>query len=103
MFQRQEFFHCVDSESLKTSAMSPYECVPAPFESPFAPSAVSTFPTNFVLVTVDKCYVRIAHINAQKKMQNLSIRLLLVRYMSSGEFWAVEARWRSEGKISGND
>jgi hypothetical protein len=27
----------------------------APFESPFAPSAVSTFTTNFVLVTVDKC------------------------------------------------
>jgi hypothetical protein len=34
----------------------------APFESPFAPSAVSPFTTNFVLVTVDKCYVKIAHI-----------------------------------------
>jgi len=34
----------------------------APFESPFAPSAASTFTTNFVFVTVDKCYVRIVHI-----------------------------------------
>jgi len=35
-------------------------------------------------------------------MKNLSIRLLLVRYISSGEFRAVEAGWRSEWKISGN-
>ena len=33
---------------------------PVPFESPFAPSAVSTFTTNFLLVTVEKCYARIA-------------------------------------------
>jgi hypothetical protein len=66
----------------------------APFESPFAPSAVSTFTTNFLLVSVDKCYV--------KKMQNFSTRLLLVRYISSGEFQAVEAGRRSKGKISGN-
>ena len=74
----------------------------APLESPFAPSAVSTFTTNFLLVTVDKCYVRIAHITLKIKMKNLSIRLLLVRYIGSGEFRAVEAGWRSEGKISGN-
>jgi len=74
----------------------------APFESPFAPSAVSTFTTNFVLVTVDKCYVGIVHITLKIKMQNLSIRLLLVRYISSGEFRVVEAGWHSEGKISGN-
>src|SRR5260370_36291634 len=36
-------------------------------------------------------------------MKNLSIRLLLVRCIGSGEFRAVEARWRSEGKISGNE
>ncbi len=64
---------------------------PAPFESPFAPSAVSTFTTNFVLVTVDKCCVRIAHITLKIKMKNLSIRLLLVRSIGSGEFRAVEA------------
>jgi hypothetical protein len=29
----------------------------APFEYAFAPSAVSTFTSNFLLVTVDKCYV----------------------------------------------
>src|ERR1700676_1436679 len=34
-------------------------------------------------------------------MKNLSIRLLFVRYISSGAFQAVEAGWRSEGKISG--
>jgi hypothetical protein len=38
----------------------------APFESPFAPSAVSTFTTNFLLVTVDKCYVKIAHTTSKK-------------------------------------
>ena len=42
-------------------------------ESPFAPSAVATFPTNFVLVTVDKCYVKIVLHNLKKKRQNLSI------------------------------
>ena len=61
----------------------------APFESPFAPSAVSTFTTNFVLVTVDKYYVRVAHITLKIKMKNLSIRVLLVRYTGSGEFRAV--------------
>lgn len=74
----------------------------APFESPFAPSAASTFTTNFVPVTVDKCYVRIVHITLKIKMKNLSIRLLLVRYIGSGEFRAVETGWRSEGEISGN-
>jgi hypothetical protein len=39
----------------------------SPFESPFAPSAVSTFTTNFLLVTVDKCYVGIAHITVKNK------------------------------------
>jgi hypothetical protein len=43
---------------------------PAPFESPFAPSAVSTFTTNFVLVTVDNCYVRIAHITLKIKIKD---------------------------------
>jgi hypothetical protein len=43
----------------------------APFESPFAPSAVSTFTTNFVLVTVDKCYVRIVHITLKNKDEEL--------------------------------
>jgi hypothetical protein len=75
----------------------------APFESPFAPSAVSTFTTNFLLVTVDKCYVRIAHITRKNKDEELAIRLLLVRHIGSGEFRAVEAGWRSEGRTSGND
>lgn len=39
----------------------------APFESPFALSAVATFPTNFVLVTVDKCYVKIVYITRKKR------------------------------------
>jgi hypothetical protein len=78
------------------------EASSAPFESRFAPSTVSTFTTNFVIVTVDKCYVKIAHITLKLKVQNLSIRPLLIRYISSGEFGAVEAGWRSEGKISGN-
>jgi len=43
----------------------------APFESPFAHSAVSTFTTNFVLVTVDKCYVRIANITPKNKDEEL--------------------------------
>ena len=43
----------------------------APLESPFAPSAVSTFTTNFLLVTVDKCYVRIAHITLKNKDEEL--------------------------------
>src|ERR1700692_4577564 len=38
------------------------EASSAPFESRFAPCTVSTFTTNFVIVTVDKCYVKIAHI-----------------------------------------
>jgi hypothetical protein len=38
----------------------------APFEYAFAPSAVSTFTSNFLFVTVDKCYVRIAHITPEK-------------------------------------
>jgi hypothetical protein len=74
----------------------------APFEFPFAPSAVSTFTTNFLFVTVDKCYVENRSHNLEKERQNLSIRLLLVRYISSGEFRVVEAGWHSEGKISGN-
>ena len=74
----------------------------APFESPFAPSAASTFTTNYVFVTVDKCYVRIVHITLKIKMKNLSIRLLLVRHIGSGEFRAVETGWSSEGEISGN-
>ena len=41
------------------------EASTAPFESPFAPSAVSTFSTNFVLVTVDKCHVRSAYITSK--------------------------------------
>jgi len=77
--------------------------VPLPFESPFAPSAVSSFTANFVLATVDKCYVGIVHITLKKEMQNLSIRLLLVRHISSGEFQAVEAGSRSKGKIFGSD
>ena len=36
-------------------------------ESPFAPSAVSTFTTNFLLVTVDQCYVRSAHVTLKNK------------------------------------
>jgi hypothetical protein len=75
----------------------------APFESRFAPSTVSTFTTNFVIVTVDKCYVKIAHITVKLKEQNLSIRPLLIRYISSGELRAVEHGWCSEAKISGND
>ena len=43
----------------------------APFESPFAPSAASTFTTNFVLVTVDRCYVGIAHITLKNKDEEL--------------------------------
>jgi hypothetical protein len=43
----------------------------APFESPFAPSAVSTFTTNFVVVTVDEGYVRIAHITLKNKDEEL--------------------------------
>jgi len=39
------------------------------------------------------------HITLKKKMQNLSIRLLLVRHISSGEFQAVEAGWRSKGTL----
>ena len=78
------------------------EASSAPVESRFAPSTVSTFTTNFVIVTVDKCYVKIAHITLKLKVENLSIRPLLIRYISSGEFGAVEAGWRSEGKISGN-
>jgi len=59
---------------------------------------------NFVLVKVDKCYVRIEHITLENKikMKNLSIGLLLVRYISSRDFQEVEAGWRSGGKISGN-
>jgi hypothetical protein len=70
-----------------------------PLASPFAPSAVSTFTTNFLLVTVNKCYVGIVHITFKKKMKNLSIRLLLVRHISSGKFQAVEAGWRSKGTL----
>jgi hypothetical protein len=51
---------------------------------------------------VDKCYVRIGHIALKNNMQNLSIRLLLGRYICGGEFQAVEAGWRSKGKIAGN-
>jgi hypothetical protein len=75
----------------------------APFEFRFAPSAVSTFPNE-----VRPCYgedvlcQNRAH-DRQKKMQNLSIRLLLVRCIGSGEFRAAEAGCRSEGKISRND
>jgi len=43
----------------------------APFESLFAPSAESTFTTNFLLVTVDKCYVGIVHIALKNKDQEL--------------------------------
>ena len=43
----------------------------APLESPFAPSAVSTFTTNFLLVTVDKCYVEIVHITLKNKDEEL--------------------------------
>ena len=56
-----------------------------------------------MIVTVDKCYVKIAHITLKLKVQNLSIRPLLIRYISSGELRAVEHGWCSEGKISGND
>ena len=57
------------------------EASSAPFESRFAPSTVSTFTTNFVIVTVDKCYVKIAHITLKLKVQNLSIRPLRIRYI----------------------
>ena len=67
----------------------------APFESLFAPSAVSTFTTNFVLVTAEKCYVKTAPITLQKKLQNLSIRLLLVRYISSDELRGSRTRMAS--------
>jgi hypothetical protein len=53
-------------------------------------------------VTVDRCYVGIVHKTLKIKMQNLSIRPLLVRHISSGEFQAVEAGRRSNRKIAGN-
>lgn len=43
----------------------------APFESPFAPSDVSNFTMSFALITLDKCYVRIARIDPKNKDEEL--------------------------------